>query len=134
MGRVGVEVVLFSGRTLKQGQGLETGKLGEDYFNAVNYCELDSTTMEVLGVSEGDPVEIETIHGSVVVYARLGRDAEPGKAFIPVGPYANAVVGDDTCETGTPDFKGLRAKVFDARGQRVLSVKELLTEILEGVE
>ncbi|MHA1742140.1 MAG: molybdopterin dinucleotide binding domain-containing protein [Candidatus Thorarchaeota archaeon] len=131
MARTGVEVLLISGRTLRQGRGLEVGKLSPDYFDAVSVCELDETAMSVLGVTDGDPVLVETIEGSVVLHARLGRGLEPGTAFVPAGPYANAVIPADTWESGMPDFKGVRAMVFSASGQKVPSVSEFLAQMME---
>ncbi|MCF2136707.1 MAG: tRNA CCA-pyrophosphorylase [Candidatus Thorarchaeota archaeon] len=131
LSRVGVDIVLISGRTLKQGRGLEIGKLSRDYFEAVSYCELDKTVMSILDVKSGDPIILETIDGEVVVYAKLGRNLEPGMGFIPAGPYANAIISSDTWESGMPDFKGIRTKVFKATDRQVPSVEELLTQIME---
>lgn len=132
MSRVGVEAVLTSGRTLKQGRAMELGKLGPEYFKEVAFCEMDKVTLEALGLEEGDPVRVETIHGSVVVASKIDRRAEPGIVFIPCGPYANAVTGSDTEGTGMPDFKGVSAQLFAAKGEKVRGVEELLKEMMEG--
>ena len=133
MSRVGVEAVLTSGRTLKQGRAMELGKLGPEYFKEVAFCEMDKVTLAALGLEEGDPVRVETIHGSVVVASKIDRRAEPGIVFIPCGPYANAVTGSDTEGTGMPDFKGVSAQLFAAKGEKVRGVEELLKEMMEGV-
>ena len=132
MSRVGVEAVLNSGRTLKQGRAMELGKLGPEYLKEVGFCEMDQVTHEALGLEEGDPVRVETMHGSVVVASKLDRRAEPGVVFIPCGPFANAVTGSDTEGTGMPDFKSVTAKLFAAKGESILSVQELLKQMVEG--
>jgi len=132
MSRVGVDALLTSGRTLKQGRAMELGKLGPEYLKEVGICEMDKVTLESLGLDEGDPVRVETIHGNVVVTSKLDRRAEPGVVFIPCGPYANAITGADTESTGMPDYKNIAAQLFAAKGERILSVKELLTKIVEG--
>jgi formylmethanofuran dehydrogenase subunit D len=132
MSRVGVEALLTSGRTLKQGRAMELGKLGPEYFKEVGFCEMDKVTLEALGLDEGDPVRIETVHGSVVVASKLDRRAEPGVVFIPCGPYANVVTGSDTENTGMPNFKSVIAQLFAAKGENVPDVEELLKQIVEG--
>ncbi|MBY8998607.1 MAG: tRNA CCA-pyrophosphorylase [Candidatus Thorarchaeota archaeon] len=129
---MGVEALLTSGRTLKQGRAMELGKLGPEYLKEVAICEMDKVTLEALGLDEGDPVCVETLHGSVLVTSKIDRRAEPGIVFIPCGPYANAVTGSDTENTGMPDFKGVSAQIFGAKGEKVLNVKELLKQIMEG--
>jgi formylmethanofuran dehydrogenase subunit D len=132
MSRVGVEAILTSGRTLKQGRAMELGKLGPEYLKEVAICEMDKLTLEALGINEGDPVLVETRHGSVVVTSKLDRRAEPGVVFIPCGPYANAVIGSDTEGTGMPDFKGVSSQLFAAKDEPVLDVRELLKKMVEG--
>ncbi|MFW9965886.1 MAG: molybdopterin dinucleotide binding domain-containing protein [Candidatus Thorarchaeota archaeon] len=131
MNDVGVNVVLTSGRTLKQGQTMELGKLNQEYFEAVAICEVDKSTLEALGLEEGDPVKVETAAGSVIVACKLDRRAEPGIAFMPCGPWANAVLDSDTIESGMPGFKDMRAKLFAAKGKKVPSAEDLLRGIME---
>ena len=132
MSRVGVEALLTSGRTLKQGRAMEIGKLGPEYLKEVAYCEMDTVTLESLGLEEGDPVRVETKDGSVIVSSKIDRRAEPGVVFIPCGPYANAVIGSETEGTGMPKFKGITAQLFAAKGKKVLDVEKLLKQMVEG--
>lgn len=131
MNNEGLEVLLTSGRTLKQGRGMEIGKLSKDYFDAVSICEMDQSTLESLGVEEGDSVTVETEVGKVVVASKVDRRAAPGVVFMPCGPYANAVTGPDTLESGMPAFKAVSARIYSAKGQAVLTVEELLKEMME---
>lgn len=130
MNQVGVAALLTSGRTLKQGRGMELGKMSKDYFEEVAVCEMDSTTMEVLGIDEGDSVLVESDHGKVIVHCRHNRRAEPGVVFMPCGPYANMVTGTDTVETGMPNFKNIPVALYAAKEKQVLTIEELLKETL----
>ena len=124
---MGVEVEVISGRTLEQGATVEE-KLTDEYFKAVNYCELSEDDFNALGLSEGDRVKIKTEYGEVVVYAIKNKDLDKGLAFIPMGPYANMVIDPSTDGTGMPQFKGLKGTV-EKTDEKVLTVKELLEVI-----
>ncbi|MHA2423659.1 MAG: molybdopterin dinucleotide binding domain-containing protein [Candidatus Thorarchaeota archaeon] len=116
----------MSGRTLMQGRTMEIGKLSDGYRDAVGYCELDATVLESLGISAGDPIEVETIHGQVIVKSKKSRAKDPGLAFIPTGPYYNVLLDSDTQESGMPSYKGIEAKVFAASGKEVTPLRDLL--------
>ncbi len=119
-------VELISGRTLDQGATVEE-KLSEEYFKAVNYIELSEEDIKSLGLKEGDRVKVSTDFGSVVVFAKKGEISK-GLAFIPMGPYANAIIDPATDGTGMPQFKGVMAKI-EKTEEKVKTVKELLEAI-----
>jgi formylmethanofuran dehydrogenase subunit D len=121
-----VEVEIISGRTLDQGATVEE-KLTEEYFNAVNYIELNEDDFNALGLQEGDRVKVKTEFGEVVVYAKKS-DTPKGVAFIPMGPYANQIIDPSTDGTGMPQFKGVKGTV-EKTDENVKSVKELLEAI-----
>lgn len=124
-----LEVVLLTGRTRRQGVGLEAGKLSEIYHEATTQIRLDQTDLEKLKVEPGDIVEVTTDHGSVVLRAELAPRASEGMGFIPYGPWANCVIGGDTDSTGMPTMKGLRATVTPAPTKQVLTLQELFEEM-----
>ncbi|MBD3405662.1 MAG: tRNA CCA-pyrophosphorylase [Candidatus Lokiarchaeota archaeon] len=126
MSTTGVKVTLTTGRTLKQGVGMEIGKLSAEYAKAVAICELDKTVFSVLDIEEGTPVRVETIEGSVVVRSKLSRRGESSIAFIPSGPYANVLMNADTEMTGMPRFKDIEALVFAAEEEEIPSVEDLI--------
>lgn len=121
-----IVVELISGRTLDQGATVEE-KLSEEYFRAVNYVGLSEEDFKSLGLKEGDAVRVSTDFGEVVVFARKG-ELPKGMAFIPMGPYANAVIDPATDGTGMPQFKGVKAKI-EKTDEKVKTVKELLEAI-----
>ena len=128
----GVQVYLTTGRTLRQGSSMESGKLTREYQDAVAVCEMDETSLDALGVVDSGLVRLESEYGSVVVKAKLNRRASAGIVFVPCGPYANVVLGPDTGESGMPEFKGLLCRVFAAQGEQILSPSELLLQMASG--
>lgn len=124
-----LEVVLLTGRTRRQGVGLEAGKLSEIYYEATTQIRLDPKDLEKLKIEPGDTVEVSTEHGSVVLRAEAAPRASEGIGFIPYGPWANLVIGGDTDSTGMPTMKGLKATVTPAPEKQVLSLKELFSEM-----
>ncbi|AIY89522.1 molybdopterin dinucleotide binding domain-containing protein [Geoglobus acetivorans] len=118
-----IEVEIISGRTIDQGKTVEE-KLSEEYFKAVSYCEINETDFKKLGLKEGDRVKVKTEFGEVVVFAKIG-ELPRGVIFIPMGPYANQVISDDTDGTGMPRFKGVKGTVVKTE-EDVKSVRELL--------
>ncbi|VUT27579.1 MAG: formylmethanofuran dehydrogenase subunit D [Candidatus Syntrophoarchaeum sp. GoM_oil] len=118
------EVILITGRTLKQGSNLEN-KMSDDYFDAVARCEMNEGLLNEVGASEGDVVKVSTEFGDVTVNAAKDDGLPEGLAFIPMGPWANAVVDTETGGVGTPGFKGVPASIEKADGA-VLNVPDLI--------
>jgi formylmethanofuran dehydrogenase subunit D len=128
----GVEVVIISGRTSQQGVGLEIGKTSEEYFKSASYIELSERDAKALGVEDGQPVEVTTPHGSVVVTGRVSEGLDSGVIFFPYGLWANQVFGTTTAGTGMPTFKGVRAIVKPAVGKDVKTLAELVDSLRRG--
>jgi formylmethanofuran dehydrogenase subunit D len=124
-----LEVILLTGRTRRQGVGLELGKLSEVYFEATTQVRLDPADIEKLGVEAGDTVEVRTEHGNVILTAVVAPRPSAGIAFIPYGPWANLLIGGETESTGMPTMKGLKATINPAPGKPVLTLHELLAEL-----
>jgi formylmethanofuran dehydrogenase subunit D len=116
-----LKVTLITGRTINQGANLEN-KTSSDYQEATAYCELNSNDMGVLGKPE--KVKVKTKHGEVVVKLKENNGNPDGLAFIPMGPWANAVVDPDTKGCGMPGFKGIPAEI-DVTNDKILLMKEL---------
>ena len=121
-------VTLLTGRTLRQGQGKEYGKLSERYWKSVTTCEIDPDDLEKLGIKDGKTVRVSTSHGSVVLRAvKSLRGPHPGRVFTPYGPWASVIVDPKTHGTGMPSFKGIQATIEPAADEdKVLNLKELL--------
>ncbi|NYT00790.1 MAG: hypothetical protein GKB99_03585 [Methanocellales archaeon] len=119
-----IDVKLISGRSIEQGIQIEN-KMSSEYCDVAAVCELNEKDISKLGIKDQANVTIKSKFGDVVVRARTDNRNPPGIAFIPIGPWANAVIGPVTGGCGTPQFKGVDVEVmltFDS----VLSIKELL--------
>jgi formylmethanofuran dehydrogenase subunit D len=120
----GIRVNLISGRTAVQGQNLDS-KLSDEYFAEVARCDLNGADMEKLGVAKDDTVKVTTQYGQVVVRADQDEGLQEGMIFVPMGPWANAVVSGDTHGAGMPSFKGIDATV-EKTTEPILSVAKLM--------
>lgn len=118
-----LKVTLITGRTINQGATIEN-KTSSDYMEATAYCELNSKEAGLIG-KPGINVRVKTPHGDVVVKLKENNGNPDGIAFIPMGPWANAVVDPDTKGCGMPGFKGVPAEI-EATGDRILLMKELI--------
>ncbi|MHC1585316.1 MAG: molybdopterin dinucleotide binding domain-containing protein, partial [Candidatus Syntropharchaeia archaeon] len=121
-----INVKLITGRTLDQGANLEN-KMSEEYLKAAAICEMSGRDMDTLGISEGKNVRVKTDFGEIVVSAVKNEGNPDGIAFIPMGPWANAVIGPETGGIGMPRFKGIDAKISPTEDP-VPSIKELMKE------
>jgi formylmethanofuran dehydrogenase subunit D len=116
---------MISGRTLAQGAGCES-KMSPDFFKAVSICHLSEKDFKSLGLSEGKNVLIKNDYGKVVLTAKMDAGLPDSIVFIPMGPWANAIVGKETGGCGTPHFKGLMVDVA-ATNLPVLNIRELFS-------
>ena len=99
--------------------------MSPEFFKAVSVCSLSEEDYSSLGLAEGEGnVLVTTPFGQVVVSVRQDEGLPRGIIFIPMGPWANALVGPDTCGCGTPRFKGIEATVEPTMAE-VKSVREL---------
>ncbi len=117
-----LKVTLITGRTISQGVNLEN-KTSPDYMEATACCELNTKDIELLGKPKY--VKIRTEHGDVVVKLKENNGNPDKIAFIPMGPWANAVVDPDTKGCGMPGFKGIPAEI-EATENKVLLLRELM--------
>jgi len=122
-----LKVTLLTGRTIEQGVGKEAGKGTQGYFESTTMCYMDAGDMKKLGIRNNTHVKVTTPNGSVVLRAvKHARGAMPGMIYIPYGPWANAIVSNETTSIGMPSFKGTPAEVESAPDEPVLTLKELL--------
>jgi len=105
---------------------MAAGKLSKSYAESVAICEMDPDDMKTLGVAAGQLVRVSTQSGSVVVRAAASTSApHRGIAFIPLGPWASAIMEPKTHGTGMPSLKGLRASVEPAEAGAELTTPQL---------
>lgn len=119
-----INMKLNTGRTMDQGCTLEC-KMTQEYFDAAAFCEMNPEDMQSLSVNEGDNVKVTTAFGEVVVVAKPDEGCPQGMAFIPMGPWSNAVVNPDTMGCGMPGYKNTDVEV-SATDDSVPQIKELM--------
>ncbi|MCE8423766.1 MAG: tRNA CCA-pyrophosphorylase, partial [Candidatus Methanoperedens sp.] len=119
-----LNAILITGRTINQGATIEN-KTSSDYQGATALCELNSKDIGILGIKPESRISVKTDHGEVVVKIKENNGNPDGMAFIPMGPWANAVVDPDTKGCGMPGFKGIKAQIKPT-DNKVLSMKELI--------
>lgn len=116
---------MISGRTLAQGAGCED-KMSPDFLKAVAICHLSEKDFKSLQLAEGKNVLLKNEFGQVVLAARADAGLPEGMVFIPMGPWANVLVGEETGGCGTPHFKGPMVEVV-ATDSPVLNIRELFS-------
>lgn len=109
-----MKCILTTVRTVEQGKGIELGKASDEYFQGVAVIYLSERDMAELGIEENAMVKVSTEHGSVVVRGVKGK-LDQGVAFMPLGPWANALVSSETEGTGMPQAKGIETEVLRTR-------------------
>jgi formylmethanofuran dehydrogenase subunit D len=127
-----LKAIMISGRTLAQGAACED-KMSADFLAATSVCSLSQDDYQELGLSGGGNVILKSSFGQAVLSARSDPGLTKGMVFIPVGPWANALVGPDTGGCGTPHFKGVEVEV-EATEAPVLGVRDLFRDITKEVE
>lgn len=71
------------------------GSLSSEYAREAATIYLSQEDASVLGVSEGDIVEVSSKRGLVKVRARVRSEIRGGLAFMPPSPYSMALIGPD---------------------------------------
>jgi formylmethanofuran dehydrogenase subunit D len=124
---------LISGRTIQQGVAMEGGKEKDAYRKACGIIEMDKTDLKKLGAWRNTNVRVTSKYGSVVVKAiEATQGPHPGLAYIPMGPWANAIVDPNTYSTGMPTFKGVPVEVEVAMNEPVYTSIELVQKKCRG--
>ncbi|MEN6368935.1 MAG: molybdopterin dinucleotide binding domain-containing protein [Thermotogota bacterium] len=127
-----ISLNLISGRTIQQGVAMEGGKEKPAYTAACGIIELDPADIKRLGVYRNTNVRVTSDYGTVVVKAiEATQGPHPGLAYIPMGPWANAVTNPNTYGMGMPTFKGTPIQVSIATNEPVLSSVKLVQKLVK---
>jgi formylmethanofuran dehydrogenase subunit D len=103
-------LTLITGRTKEQARGMHVGKDSDEYRQATAVAELNPADLDRLGMEEGRELMVHSAFGQARVTA-LKSNIPEGLVFIPMGPSANLLVGNETFGTGMPSFKGLAVQL-----------------------
>jgi formylmethanofuran dehydrogenase subunit D len=105
-----VKAIMISGRTLGQGVTCES-KMSAEFLKATSVCSISEADYSTLGISDKKNVLVKSDFGRAVLTPRVDPGLPQGLIFIPMGPWANALVGPDTGGCGTPQFKGVEVEI-----------------------
>jgi formylmethanofuran dehydrogenase subunit D len=121
-----MNVILNTGRTVWQGQAIESGKDLKMYVDAAAICHMNREMMDFMGLKEGDNIQVVSNFGDVVVKVVNTNETLPeGMIYIPMGPWANRVIDPDTDCTATPRFKNIPVEI-NATDEEVLDMPTLM--------
>ena len=123
---MGLKALLISGRTLKQGMGVEMGKETEEYQLEASSIELNGEDAAELGVKNGDTISVRSKHGEIVLRCRINDSLPRGLVFVPYGPWVNVLISPETDGDGMPNYKGIEVELEKKEGAKVLTIEELI--------
>ncbi|TAJ44104.1 molybdopterin dinucleotide binding domain-containing protein [Methanofollis fontis] len=102
--------VFNTGRTAAQGAGLER-KTSEEYQKATSVARMNPVDMMDLEIEDGERLRVSGPAGTVVLRVEANDGIPRGTVFVPLGPYANAVLDGETHGTGMPDYKSVSVEI-----------------------
>ncbi|MGB9977934.1 tungsten-dependent formylmethanofuran dehydrogenase subunit FwdD [Methanobacterium sp.] len=121
-----MKVILNTGRTIWQGQAIESGKDLPMYINAAAICHMNKEMMDELGVKAGSNIQVVSEYGDVIVKVVATNETLPeGMVYIPMGPWANRVIRPTTDCTATPSFKNIPVEITPT-AEEVLDMPTLM--------
>jgi formylmethanofuran dehydrogenase subunit D len=103
-------LTLVTGRSIKQGTGISTGKEGSEYREATGAIEINPSDMARGGLSDGDPVRLQSDFGTANARCRQA-DVPEGLAFMAFGSACNRLIGGETDASGMPDSKHVKVEI-----------------------
>ena len=104
------KLILITGRSLKQGTGLNIGKETEEYKTAVSTLEMSQEDMSRLGLQDGDTVNLIAPAGQSMAHCRAAKLPE-GMVFLAYGPVSSQLMDTETHGSGMPCSKGFEVEV-----------------------
>lgn len=119
-------VNLITGRTVWQGQAIESGKDLKMYVNAAAIAHISDEMMVQLGVKPGENIKIIGHGGNVVVKVVSTKETLPENTiYVPMGPWANRVVDPTLNSTAMPSFKNIPVEIMPT-DEEVLDMPTLM--------
>ncbi len=102
--------VFIAGRTIKQGQQENMGKLRDEYLAVVSTLSMNPEDLAEMGLTPGMSVRVRSEWGEAVFQCAEG-DLPSGMVFVPYGPPTCQLMGGETDGTGIPAQKNWEADV-----------------------
>jgi len=119
-------VNLITGRTVWQGQAIESGKDLDMYIKAAAIAHISDEMMAQMGITPGQNIKIIAPDGDVVVKAVATKETLPvDTIYVPMGPWANRVVDPTTNSTAMPSYKNIPVDIIPT-DEEVLDMPTLM--------
>ncbi len=122
-----MKIRINTGRTVVQGSYVDH-KTAPEYARETATLRLNPVDMMMMGIDDGERVKATAAGVSVVLRVIADETMLQGTGFVPLGPYANALVEGITHGTGMPDFKSALIDI-EPTVEKVLSIGELMRQI-----
>ena len=115
VGGAELKLVLNTGRSIDQGK-TRHDKFTKEYKDATDVAFFNKKDMEEANLVGGEVVSLSTYGGKVNVIAKESKYVDGGMVFVPLGPYANALVPMET-KDGSPYYKSLDVSAVRSMGK-----------------
>ncbi len=102
--------LFIAGRTIKQGQQENMGKLRDEYLEVVSTLDMNPQDLAEMGLTSGQSVRVRSEWGETVYRCAEG-DIPRGMVFVPYGPPTGPLMSGETSGTGMPSQKNWEVDV-----------------------
>lgn len=99
-----MEGVLITVRTRRQGAAMEKGKSSAEYLQEISTLSVCPEDLERLQLEQDNEALLKSAAGEIRVTLRSAAGPQ-GFFFLPLGPSANRLIGEETYGTGVPNYK-----------------------------
>ena len=101
--------ILVPGRSSQQGCGINEGKFGETYQNAISFVQMNPEDMNQMDLADDDQVELVSEFGKIQIPVKAAKADElpNGLLFMAYGHLSSQLMGGDTHGSGMPTSKGI---------------------------
>ncbi|MFQ5975670.1 MAG: molybdopterin dinucleotide binding domain-containing protein [Candidatus Hydrothermarchaeales archaeon] len=121
-----MKVIINTARTFLQGEVVKGGKkLTDEYTEQAAYCQIHPEDAALIDVKEGDNISLKSAGGEVFLKSKITDEIQRGCVMIPLGPWANRIIGSYTFNTGSPYYKGNVGEI-EKTNKKVKNVFEIM--------
>lgn len=105
--------ILIPGRSSQQGCGINEGKFGETYQNAISFVQMNPEDMNRLEIEAEQMLAVSSEFGSIEIQVKAAKKDElpTGLIFMAYGDHSSRLMGGDTHGSGMPTSKGIDVTV-----------------------
>lgn len=96
--------VLITVRTRRQGAAMEKSKSSAEYLQEISTLSVSPEDLECLQLEQDNEALLKSAVGEIRVTLRSAAGPQ-GIFFLPLGPLANRLIGEETYGTGVPNYK-----------------------------